>query len=520
MKRIVAPVALATAVTLTLSALPAIAAPSSSSLAPGFSAPGDRTAESGPIFRAVTGVGADERSVNFSWRTTYAGQEFVRLAPVGDATKKQLIESREADYAALAYVSKFADVSDLEPGTTYTYQLGSDEGGWSEPQHFTVDDGDGTWKFIAVTDVQIGVGGRVREQAQTWRETAAKAAAAAPDASMILSLGDQVEGWGDLIGPLGQYNAFFSAPQLRNYRVGAIEGNHETYATTLETRHFKEHWNLPNELGDTSNYFHEQNNALIISLNSNRKSDAELNEQAQFVRDTVAARGGDKDWIIVTNHFAFHSHGGRYTKAEIVRMREKLSPVFSEVGVDLVLNGHDHMYNRSHLMNGLNAKVPAEPAAPGDVLEQGEGDVLYLTLGTAVGGKYYDFQGNDGKDYPGVSLEKSRELGLNQPTIAYWNQDYTPDYSVVNVTPESINIRSVNAADGSLVDDVTLLKEGASAPEQPELPEKPGNTPAVEASSTGSVVGWIAAALLGVVAVVVANTPQARELAARYGIHY
>lgn len=250
---------------------------------------------------------------------------------------------------------------------------------------------------------------------------------------------------GDLITPADQYNAFFSAPELRSFRFGAIQGNHETYPSELATRHFREHWNMPNELGESSNYFFKQNNALFIALNSNNKDDASLAEQAQFVRDTVAAHGGDKDWVIVLDHVAFHSQGGRYTDTDIVRMRNILSPVFAEAGVDLVLNGHDHMYNRSHLMNGLTPLVPETPAAPGDRLVKDKGETLYLTLSTAGDGKFYDFEGVDGKEYPGMTLEQAREFNLNQPTIAFWNQDYTPDYSVVDVAPDSLTVRSVNS---------------------------------------------------------------------------
>ncbi|MCT1414603.1 metallophosphoesterase [Corynebacterium sanguinis] len=369
-----------------------------------------------------------------------------------------------------------------------------------------------------MTDAQIGVDLKVAEQAVNWRQTAANAAAAAPDASMFLSLGDQVEGWGDLIGSDGQYNAFFSAPQLRNFRFAAIPGNHETYPSELSTRHFKEHWNLPNELGDTSNYFFEQNNALFIALNSNNKDDAGLEQQAQFVRDTVASHGGDKDWVIVLDHFAFHSHGGRYTSSDIVRMRNKLNPVFSEAGVDLVLNGHDHMHNRSYLMNGLTPKVPEAPAAPGDVLTKDKGETLYLTLNTAGGGKFYDYQGNDGKEYPGMTLAESRERGLNQPTIAFWDQDYTTDYSVVNVSDDKLNIRSVDSADDSLVDDVTLVRSGATAKPSDEKP----NVPAEESSSQAVIGVGVAAVLTGIIGAIVANFPQIRsaveQFAAQFGI--
>ncbi|MDY5785094.1 metallophosphoesterase family protein [Corynebacterium sp.] len=416
-----------------------------------------------PIYRATVGVGADAASANISWRSRNRGPEVVRLIPVDRPDQSREIEGRVADFGARSYLSKVAEVTGLQPGTTYRYQIGSDEKGWSEPEHFTVDDGDGTWEAIAIADAQIGVGARVSEQAATWRATAEAAQRRAPDAAVFFSLGDQVEGWGNLVGPRGQYDGFFSAPQLRRFRVATIEGNHEKRPTSWARRHYKEHWILPHELGETSHYYFEQDNALVIGLNSNRNDEAGLAEQAQFVRDTVAAHGTDKAWVIVTNHFAFHSQGGRFSTPEIQRMRETLSPVFSEVGVDLVLSGHDHMYNRSHLVNGLAPTVPNTPAAPGDVLTQREGEVLYLTLSTAGGGKFYDFTGRDGHSYPGMTLKRARELNLHEDTVAFWNQDYTPDYSVIRVSPEAITVRTSNAADDSLVDAITLTRAGRTA---------------------------------------------------------
>ncbi|MCT1414602.1 fibronectin type III domain-containing protein [Corynebacterium sanguinis] len=90
----------------------------------------------------MAGVGADAQSVNFSWRSAYAGAEFVRYYPVSEPTAAQQVPSREADYGAIAYLSLFAEVHDLTPGVTYEYQIGSDDGGWSKPETFTIDDGD------------------------------------------------------------------------------------------------------------------------------------------------------------------------------------------------------------------------------------------------------------------------------------------------------------------------------------------------------------------------------------------
>nr|WP_051011456.1 fibronectin type III domain-containing protein [Corynebacterium timonense] len=199
------PAALATVTALTLSLAPAAHAVSADASA------------GGPIYRVVTGVGSDATSVNFSWRSHHAGNEVVRVAPAANPEAVRETVARDADFGAIAYRSRFADVSGLEPGVTYTYQIGSEDGGWSTPESFTIDDGDGTWSFLALADAQIGVNLGVSNQAATWRATLARATNARPDSSFVLSLGDQVEGWGDLIGPLGQYNAFFSAPQLRQF---------------------------------------------------------------------------------------------------------------------------------------------------------------------------------------------------------------------------------------------------------------------------------------------------------------
>lgn len=134
---------LAAALTVTLAPLASATEISSSSTA---------LNASGPIYRAVAGVGADETSVNFSWRSTFSGAEVVRYYPAGHPEQAQTANSRESDYGAIAYLSRFAEVTDLEPGTTYTYEIGSEEGGWSAPESFTLDDGDGAWKFIAVSD--------------------------------------------------------------------------------------------------------------------------------------------------------------------------------------------------------------------------------------------------------------------------------------------------------------------------------------------------------------------------------
>jgi hypothetical protein len=62
----------------------------------------------------------------------------------------------------------------------------------------------------------------------------------------------------------------------------------------------------------------------------------------------------DVDWIVVFTHRPLYSHGvGPGAHGSYEELRETLAPLFQEAGVDLVLQGHDHHYERSRpLLHG------------------------------------------------------------------------------------------------------------------------------------------------------------------------
>ena len=73
-----------------------------------------------------------------------------------------------------------------------------------------------------------------------------------------------------------------------------------------------------------------------------------------------------EDWKIVFQHHPLYSSGGRHGSDE--RLRSALEPVFVNNGVDVVLTGHDHLYERTkpqhdilHFVAGSGGKL-----RPGD----------------------------------------------------------------------------------------------------------------------------------------------------------
>ena len=515
------------AVTFSAAAVPDAAAQSSSVAGPG----------------AVShiGVGATSTDMNFSWRTDFRGAEYVKYYPAGQPESAQTVAAEEADFGAMRYRSMHATVSGLQPGAEYTYELGSDQGGWSSPQIFRVQPTGDNWSFLDFSDAQIGVDLRVSEQAEAWRSAVKSATAARPDSSFILHSGDQVEGWGD---PVTQWEAFFSADELKRYPVAMSKGNHETYAPD---KHFDEHRNFPNQQGASANYFFERNNALFVVLDSNQSSSGDIRNHADFVRNTVAQHGGGKDWIIAVMHHAPYTQGSHGTKdADVKKLREGLAPVFSEAGVDMVMSGHDHMYNRTHLINGLTPTVPEARPEPGDVLKPKAGEVMYVTTTTAGGGKYYDFHSPDGTKHPEYTDRSQTEgTDLQAKEIAIWRQDKTPDYAVVDVTKDKLTMSTFNVADNSLVDEFTLDKTNTDRPKPGTVnpgagddsassggsSSDNGSAGANKASSTNGTaigIGIGVAVLLGLIGGAAlaapqlrnaaAQVPQLRDLAAQFGI--
>lgn len=235
-----------------------------------------------------------------------------------------------------------------------------------------------------------------------------------------------------------------------------------TVTTTTVTSTWNYSWpNVSDEVKERD-YFFERGNALIVSLDSNLSSSADIDSHAEYLRQVIGSKGADKDWVVVTYHHSPFSQAYHQNDGDVKRLREGLTPVMSELGVDAVLGGHDHIYTRSYLMEGTKPVVPEEKPAAGDVLHPQDGQVLYMIASSASGSKFYDFWAA-GKTYKDLSEEEAAEKGLTAPFTARWNQDRTPDYTNVEVTANTLTLTTYNVDDGSIVDKVTLAKEGTDA---------------------------------------------------------
>ena len=64
------------------------------------------------------------------------------------------------------------------------------------------------------------------------------------------------------------------------------------------------------------------------------------------------ASSSDKQWKIVALHKAVYSNGSHFDDNDVIGLRTQLSTLMPELGIDLVLQGHDHVYLRTGAMSG------------------------------------------------------------------------------------------------------------------------------------------------------------------------
>lgn len=109
-------------------------------------------------------------------------------------------------------------------------------------------------------------------------------------------------------------------------------------------------------------YSFDMGNAHFLSLDSYGKQDSArmydtLGPQVKWVKKDLEKARKAK-WIIVYFHhppFTMGSHSSD-TETELVKIRENFMPILERYGVDLVLCGHSHDYERSKLMHGYYGK--------------------------------------------------------------------------------------------------------------------------------------------------------------------
>jgi predicted phosphodiesterase len=138
-------------------------------------------------------------------------------------------------------------------------------------------------------------------------------------------------------------------------------------------------------------------------------------EQYEFVKSDLSKTASDPniDWIIVYIHKPMYTlnstHIGNST------LRNTYHPLFDQYGVDLVLQGHNHNYERTYPIkfNATNPLLPIKTSTNTSTYTDPEGDI-YITVGTG-GARLDPFKANQRyeKSYHIIGFERYGILNID-----------------------------------------------------------------------------------------------------------
>jgi hypothetical protein len=164
-------------------------------------------------------------------------------------------------------------------------------------------------------------------------------------------------------------------------------GNHETGAILTE---LMEHYGL------TDQYYSFDYQNVHFTVMSDYVPDEIGSEQYRFVQNDLAKAAADPniDWIVVPHHSQKYASTKNYDIPEEREWNNIYHPLFEQYNVDLVLQGHQHNYQRTYPIQ-YNSDTPINPIITDrneNTYTNPEGQI-YLTVGTG-GAALHSLNGN------------------------------------------------------------------------------------------------------------------------------
>ncbi len=329
-------------------------------------------------------LGADsENSRNFRWYTglnvdsgtvqVATDPGFSDIVAEANASREEVVKPKTrmnlgliTTYGTQEAAKYSAGVTGLDDGAIYYYRVGDKDANlWSAAYQFATGDaadGDDAFTFINVNDSQ----GMVESDYDVYLNTLAQADAIFPTAAFTIHAGDFVDDGANedyWTWALDDANGV-----AQGMAMTPAAGNHEAKSEVegiTDANPIVSHFNLANvpegqDLSTGVYYSYVYKNATFVVLNTNDLEGNSLSSaQYNWAYDTLA--NADTEWKIVLMHKSPYSNGPHQTDDDVLAIRSQINSLAAATDVDVVLSGHDHVYNRTpYLAHGNEQNVTTE----------------------------------------------------------------------------------------------------------------------------------------------------------------
>ena len=322
-------------------------------------------------------------------------------------------------------------VNGLEPATEYVYTVGDGFNERNGKFKTALEQGDeSSFTFAYLADTQVSNA----SNAKALGATLAKVNEKNPDfvylAGDVTDKSTNESQWEWLFNNDGVYSTG-GEDMFANNLVAVTQGNHDN-------NEMYQHINAPEEAGKIVYSFdYGCAKFIILNLESARYDEDARAQQEAYLRDAVKDAKSNGQWTIVGFHKSLYTGASHITDSDIIAARKYWAPIFAETDVDLVLQGHDHVYSRGFVTaDGENANPTVledgtiiQPDAP-----------LYMVGGHAGGLKWYSK-----KNY---TVTENDPLALNYSFLDVNSTDTGSDVkkeqviTMLEVSNETISVKT------------------------------------------------------------------------------
>lgn len=323
-----------------------------------IAAQGQGTLLRGPYLQVVTPT-----SIVIRWRTDKPSESVVKIG-----SSSQSLNQAFSDNAATT--EHEVKITGLQPETRYYYSVGSQTtvlqtGDHNYFQTAAIAGKPGKYRFGLLGDcgtnqvIQDDVRARMMEYlGQNYMNA-------------WLLLGDNAYSFGRDAEYQSNFFNRYKDNLLKTYPLFPSPGNHD-YDNDNPARQddhkvpYYDVFTMPAQgeaggepSGTEAFYSFDYGNVHFLSLDSYGREDNStrlydtLGRQVQWIKKDLAANK-NKDWVVAYWHHPPYSKGSRESDGdpEMTAIRQNFIRILERLGVDLIICGHSHVYERSRLMGG------------------------------------------------------------------------------------------------------------------------------------------------------------------------